>query len=84
MWYCPLPGELALPPRNEGTLLLNDVARLRPDQQLELFEWLSEYDRAQIISLTELPLFSIVSSGHFLESLYYRLNVIRLDVAHDL
>lgn len=83
LWYCPLPGELMLPTTKGGTLLLNDVARLRRDQQVQLFEW-SERDGAQIISLTELPLYSVVTSGDFLEPLYYRLNIVRLDVDRDL
>lgn len=82
-WYCPLPGELVLPTTSGGTLLLNDVARLRRDQQVQLMEW-SERGDAQIISLTELPLYANVRSGDFLERLYYRLNIVRLDVDHDL
>lgn len=79
--WCSLPGRLSFPPAKEGTLFLNDVAALRRDQQLALQDWL-DVDSAdvQIISLTSLPLDRLVAEGQFLESLYYRLNVIRLDV----
>ncbi len=79
--WCSLPGNLVLPPRKEGTLFMNDVAALRRDQQLALQDWLEVgCDDVQIISLTSLPLESLVADGQFLESLYYRLNVVRLDV----
>jgi hypothetical protein len=76
-----LPGRLSFPPTKEGTLFLNDVAALRRDQQLALQDWLDvDAVDVQVISLTSLPLERLVAEGQFLESLYYRLNVVRLDV----
>jgi hypothetical protein len=79
--WCSLPGLLDLPPGKSGTLFLNDIAALGQDQQLGLFDWLSEgCEQLQTISITSVPLESLVEDGRFLESLYYRLNVVRLDV----
>jgi len=78
--YCALPGRLDLPVTKEGTLVLRDVAALTLAQQVQLFDWLSAGGATlQVISLTTLPLRDLVEDGAFLESLYYRLNVIRLD-----
>lgn len=78
--WCSLPGKLLLPPAKKGTLFLNDVAALGRDQQLALNDWLGSCDNLQTISITSVPLESLVADGQFLEALYYRLNVVRLDV----
>jgi len=78
--YCALPGRLDLPDTKDGTLVLRDVAALTLAQQVQLYDWLSTGGATlQVISLTTLPLRELVEDGAFLESLYYRLNVIRLD-----
>jgi len=79
--WCALPGQLILPPRKRGTLFLNDVGALSRAQQLTLYDWLSaECEELQAVSITSVPLESMVEDGQFLEALYYRLNVVRLDV----
>jgi transcriptional regulator of aromatic amino acid metabolism len=79
---CALPGPLALPATKDGTLLLRDAAALSLSQQVQLYDWLSiGCANLQVISLTTLPLRELVEDGAFLEGLYYRLNVIRLDAA---
>jgi len=75
-------GEpLALPSRAVGTLLLSNLHALTPAEQRQLFEalndWLSE---AQVISTSATGLMPLVRGGGFLESLYYRLNTICIDV----
>ena len=78
--YFALPGRLELPATQEGTLMLRDVAALTLAQQVQLYDWLTcAGPSLQVISLTTLPLRDLVEDGAFLESLYYRLNVIRLD-----
>jgi hypothetical protein len=81
--YCALPGRLELPTTRKGTLLLRDVAALTLSQQVMLYDWLSTPDAdMQVISLATTPLRSLVEDGEFLEGLFYRLNVIRLDAVH--
>jgi hypothetical protein len=65
-----------------ATLVVRSISALDCDQQRSLFEWLdAPGERVQVISTTSEPLYPMVGRGAFLESLYYRLNVIRLDVA---
>ena len=71
------------PPRGDrpATLFVRSISALDHDQQHSLFDWLdSPGDRVQVISTTSEPLYPMVGRGVFLESLYYRLNVMRLDV----
>jgi hypothetical protein len=76
-----LPGTLALPESNDGTLLVDDVAGLSADQQMRLLRWLDDRRHMQVISTSERNLYSLVETGAFLDALYYRLNVITLDLA---
>ena len=63
-----------------GTLLLKDVASLTLSQQVMLYDWLtSACGDMQVVSVTTAPLQALVEHGEFLEGLFYRLNVIRLD-----
>jgi hypothetical protein len=72
-----LPGALELPSHEVGTLLLSDVASLTLEQQIELFDWMSDrVGTTQVISVTSAPLLSLVEDGRFLEGLLYRLNVV--------
>ena len=81
--YCALPGRLDLPTTRKGTLLLKDVATLTLSQQVMLYDWLSTPGgEMQVISLATTPLRNLVEDGEFLEGLFYRLNVIRLDGLH--
>ncbi len=81
--YSALPGRLDLPAGAGGTLLLSDVAALSRPQQIAVYDWLSAHtDDTRIISLTSHTLTRLVADGVFLEALYYRLNMVRLDAAH--
>jgi hypothetical protein len=65
-----------------ATLLVRSVSALDPDQQQALLAWLdAPGNRTQVISTTADPLYPLVSRGAFLANLYYRLNVLLLDVA---
>jgi hypothetical protein len=78
--YGAVPGALELPTPSRGTLLLNDVGALTLSQQVKLYDWLTAaHGQVQVISMTCLPLVTLVEDGEFLEALLYRLNVIRLD-----
>ena len=72
-----------MPQPREGTLLLLEVARLDRSQQTQLLQWLDQFDECgqmQVVSTTSQPIFSLVETGAFLATLYYRLNVIRIDL----
>jgi hypothetical protein len=78
------PGEpLMLPsPRHAATFIIHDVDQLTPDQQGELLQWLDQAaDRWRVISTSAEPLWPRVKTGAFDETLYYRLNVIYVDLA---
>lgn len=77
---------------SEGTLFLDEISCLRYDMQAKLLRVLQEreFERvggvkliktdAQIISATNANLKKAVAEGKFREDLYYRLNVIPIDI----
>lgn len=66
-----------------STLIARDVAALTAADQRRLVRWLHMGERTQVLSTTAQPLFSLVERGQFLAELFYRLNVLRLDVQLD-
>jgi len=82
------PGEpLRLPPVGRpGTLVLHDVAALELGDQIRLLEWSARaMGRMQVISTTPAPLLPRIAAGAFIDTLYYRLNTvyIELERSHD-
>jgi transcriptional regulator of aroF, aroG, tyrA and aromatic amino acid transport len=76
--------DRALPLPDEGTLILMEIAHLTGSRQSELVAWLDELNRSdavQIVSTTSRQMVPLVESGEFRADLYYRLNVIRIDLA---
>lgn len=64
-----------------STIILHDVGNLPPRQQLDLLEWLERADgRAQVVSTSATPLLARVQCGAFMDTLYYRLNTVCVDV----
>jgi hypothetical protein len=77
--YQPTAG-VPLPQPPEGTLILLGVQSLDADQQAQLRRWLDEgKDRVQCASISSEPLFTLVEAGRFDASLYYRLNIVRIE-----
>jgi Sigma-54 interaction domain len=77
------PGEpLTLPsPRHAATFILHEVNQLSAEGQRELLSWLDQASgRIRVISTAEQPLLPMVKSGAFDEALYYRLNIICVDL----
>jgi hypothetical protein len=75
-------GSVPLP--TEGTLILMEIGLLNGNQQSELVAWLDQLDRrdpVQIVSTTTGQILPLVESGKFRAELYYRLNVIRIDLS---
>lgn len=72
---------LTLPSGEAGALILRNVTALNADDQKRLLEWtVRAGSRTQIVSTTDRPLFALVTRGLFDEALYYRLNLMLLQV----
>jgi hypothetical protein len=79
-----LPGRLRMPVLATGTWFLQDVARMSPAQQYELDRWLvNRQSEIQLVSISSAPLWPLVATGGFLESLYYGLNSIVFEAESD-
>ena len=78
-------SPLQLPDGDVGALILEGVNDLSGDEQARLLAWIDGRCQTQIVSTTACPLFTCVARGIFDASLYYRLNVIvvELDRRHD-
>ena len=77
------PGEvLTLPsPCDGGTLVLHEAGSLTIADQLRLLDWLERAEgRTQVISSSSTPLLARVHAGGFIDTLYYRLNTVCVDV----
>lgn len=78
------PGErLVLPPPGLlGTLIIENVRALPPRR---LFEWLTmNRGTTQIISTTATSLLPLIETDAFIDTLYYRLNIVCIDAADPL
>lgn len=74
-------APLSLPSSPTGTLLVRDGACLAPEDQKRLLQWLSNHPvGVQVVTTTPAPLVPLVLSGAFLEVLYYRLNVMYVEL----
>jgi len=78
-----LPADGSVPQPLEGTLILSEVARLDATQQEQLLQWLDQVNeqlQVQIVSTTAEAIYLLVQAGAFLADLYYKLNVVLLDL----
>jgi Sigma-54 interaction domain len=76
-------GEaLTLPsPDQCGTLVLHEAGSLTIEDQLRLLDWLELAEgRTQVVSSSSTPLLARVHAGSFIDTLYYRLNTVCVDV----
>jgi len=71
---------LHLPDGDIGALILEEVSDLSSEEQARLMAWIDGRCRTQIVSTSASPLFARVARGFFDASLYYRLNVIVVEV----
>jgi hypothetical protein len=78
------PDPLELPPAAEvGTLILRDVESLPPVDQCRLLRFLElSGGRTQIVSTSGSRLLARVEASVFLDTLYYRLNTVCVDVTN--
>lgn len=77
--FRPTDGASVPQPR-EGTVILLEAARLSAAQQTTLLRWFDERVPVRIVSTSSEPLFSFVGSGAFRSELYYRLNVVLIEL----
>jgi hypothetical protein len=63
-----------------GTCLIGNALALSPDQQHALRKRLDGGPALRLITLSPVPLYPLVQSGQFDETLYYRLNTITMDL----
>ena len=73
-------ARFELPCGNVGALILEDVDRVSEEEQARLLTWIDATPGAQIVSTTAARLFTLVACGRFDPALYYRLNVVLLNV----
>lgn len=64
----------------EATIYLDEVGDLSQDSQTQLVKLMREEGGARIIASTRQPLSALVESGDFREDLYYRMNVVRIEM----
>lgn len=58
-----------------GSLIVHDVARLAPDHQQRLLDWINDPTcSARVIATSAGPVFPDVKCGGFSDGLYYRIN----------
>jgi hypothetical protein len=69
-----------VPQPAEGTLILLGVESLDAAQQAQLRQWLDQGKSCvQLASISSEPLFPLVQAGTFDASLYYRINIVRIE-----
>jgi hypothetical protein len=80
------PGAVAEPTQPaKGALVIWDVDTLDRIQQRLLLAWMDSHAAdVQVISVGERPVFPLVLREKFLDTLYYRLNMVCLTLANNL
>ena len=78
--------QLVLPsPDQSGTLVLHEAGALSANDQIRLLDWLEQAEgRTQVVSTSTTPLLPRVHAGGFIDTLYYRLNTVCVDVTSSL
>ena len=64
----------------EATIYLDEVGDLSQEAQTQLVKLMREEGGARIIASTRQPLSALVEAGDFREDLYYRMNVVRIEM----
>jgi hypothetical protein len=80
----PPQAPLELPGSKPSALILENIAALSAEEQARLLAWLACHrTHTRVVSTTDRPLFAFVTRGDFDERLYYRLNVVLLQVGQS-
>lgn len=64
----------------DSTLYLDEIGDLPAEAQTQLVKLLREDRGTRIIASTRKPLSTLVEAGDFREDLYYKINVVRIDI----
>ena len=64
----------------EATIYLDEVGDLSQEAQTQLVKLMREDGGARIVASTRQPLSSLVEAGEFREDLYYRMNVVSIEM----
>ena len=64
----------------QATIYLDEVGDLSQEAQTQLVKLMREDGGARIIASTRQPLSALVEAGEFREDLYYRMNVVRIEM----
>jgi replication-associated recombination protein RarA len=72
---------MAEPPQTTGTLIIWEVDTLDRTQQELFLMWMDRQVDLQVISVARDPVFPLVLEGAFLDTLYYRLNIVCLQLS---
>lgn len=73
-------GKDGLANQSDATIYLDEIGDLSAEAQTQLVKLMREDGSARIIASTRQPLSSLVDNGTFREDLYYRINVVRIDM----
>jgi hypothetical protein len=80
-WRAGQPLDLPTTPGRAATLVLENVSELNLEEQLRLLRWFDDMrGQTRVVSTTSVPLWPQVQVGGFNEILYYRLNVVFVDI----
>jgi hypothetical protein len=69
--------RLTLPDNHRLLTVIDDASGLTGLEQLRLLHWINEH-RPQLVSFPPRPIFPLVCEGHFLDTLFYRLNAVTI------
>ena len=73
--------DSVLPLPDKGAWIISAVEHMSAAQQQRMLHWLDQLEApVQVVCTTLEPMFTLVLAGGFLSDLYYRLNVVLLDV----
>ena len=80
--YVCTPDAWRLPNQAGVTLVLKELWSLTSAQQTALFEWMNANgEGTQVVSVARPGLQEHVRSGAFLEALFFRLNILQIEIA---
>lgn len=81
------PGRAMHLPENGAvrTLVIREVGNMSGAEQVRLLDWLDRaVGRTQVVSTSTVPLLPLVEDGRFINTLYYRLNTVCVDLQSPL
>lgn len=74
------PDKPGIAYQDDATIYLDEIGDLPAEAQTQLVKLMRENGGGRIIASTRQPLSALVESGSFREDLYYRINVVRIDM----